>query len=141
MSVKFAAAKLREPVMHQTADGRRHSVALIVVAAPAWLASRKVAELAHASAIRRHNGNADRFQTHANSTPWRPRSAAPVGRKALLGRTNMRLLIGQQADRRLVRVIYARLGAAPEVQQVVDLPTMLAGTDKVLVCARAPSVL
>ncbi|MBV9061244.1 MAG: hypothetical protein JO296_13345 [Pseudonocardiales bacterium] len=64
-----------------------------------------------------------------------------MGRKALLGRTNMRLLIGQQADRRLVRAIYARLGAAPEVQQVVDLPTMLTGTDKVLVCARAPSVL
>ena len=37
-----------------------------------------------------------------------------MGREALLGRTNMRLLIGQQADRRLVRVIYARLGAAKE---------------------------
>ena len=58
----------------------------------------------------------------------------------LLGRTNMRLLIGQQADRRLVRAVYARLGAAPEVQQVVDLLTMLTGTDKVLVCARVDFV-
>ena len=54
----------------------------------------------------------------------------------LLGRTNMRLLIGQQADRRLVRAVYARLNATPEVNQVVDLLTMLTGTDKVLLCAR-----
>jgi cation diffusion facilitator family transporter len=54
----------------------------------------------------------------------------------LLGRTNMRLLIGQQAEPRLVRAVYARLGAAPEVKQVVDLLTMLIGTDKVLLCAR-----
>lgn len=54
----------------------------------------------------------------------------------LLGRTNMRLLIGQQADRRLVRAIYAHLTAKPEVDQVVDLLTMLTGTDKVLLCAR-----
>ena len=54
----------------------------------------------------------------------------------LLGRTNMRRLIGQQADRRLVRAIYAQLTAKPEVEQVVDLLTMLTGTDKVLLCAR-----
>jgi cation diffusion facilitator family transporter len=54
----------------------------------------------------------------------------------LLGRTNMRLLIGQQADGRLVRAIYAQLTAKPEVGQVVDLLTMLTGTDKVLLCAR-----
>jgi cation diffusion facilitator family transporter len=54
----------------------------------------------------------------------------------LLGRTNMRLLIGQQADLRLVRAVYARLSAAPEVKQVVDLLTMLIGTDKVLLCTR-----
>jgi cation diffusion facilitator family transporter len=54
----------------------------------------------------------------------------------LLGRTNMRLLIGQQADRRLVRAVYTRLNATPEVKQVVDLLTMLTGTDKVLLCAR-----
>jgi cation diffusion facilitator family transporter len=54
----------------------------------------------------------------------------------LLGRTNMRLLIGQQADERLVRAIYAKLAATPEVDQVVDLLTMLIGTDKVLLCVR-----
>jgi cation diffusion facilitator family transporter len=54
----------------------------------------------------------------------------------LLGRTNMRLLIGKQADRRLVRAVYARLSTTPEVKQVVDLLTMLTGTDKVLLCAR-----
>ncbi len=54
----------------------------------------------------------------------------------LLGRTNMRLLIGAQADERLVRAVYARLSATPEVGQVVDLLTMLTGTDKVLLCAR-----
>ncbi|MDQ2882345.1 MAG: cation diffusion facilitator family transporter [Actinomycetota bacterium] len=54
----------------------------------------------------------------------------------LLGRTNMRLLIGQQADRRLVRAIYAQLTAEPEVEQVVDLLTMMTGTDKALLCAR-----
>jgi cation diffusion facilitator family transporter len=54
----------------------------------------------------------------------------------LLGRTNMRLLIGRQADPRLVHAIHARLEATPEVDQVVDLLTMLLGTDKVLLCAR-----
>ena len=54
----------------------------------------------------------------------------------LLGRTNMRLLIGQQADLRLVRAVYARLNATQEVKQVVDLLTMLTGTDRVLLCAR-----
>jgi cation diffusion facilitator family transporter len=53
-----------------------------------------------------------------------------------LGRSNMRLLIGQQADPRLVRAIRARLEAQPEVEVVVDLLTMLIGTDQVLVCAR-----
>ncbi|HEY6422585.1 MAG TPA: cation diffusion facilitator family transporter [Pseudonocardiaceae bacterium] len=59
-----------------------------------------------------------------------------VGVAYLLGRTNMRLLIGRQADERLVRAIYSRLDATPEVDQVVDLLTMLMGTDKVLLCAR-----
>jgi divalent metal cation (Fe/Co/Zn/Cd) transporter len=54
----------------------------------------------------------------------------------LLGRTNMGLLIGQQADPRMIRAVYSRLSAKPEVQQVVDLLTMLLGTDKVLLCAR-----
>ncbi|MGH3672996.1 MAG: cation diffusion facilitator family transporter [Pseudonocardiaceae bacterium] len=54
----------------------------------------------------------------------------------LLGRTNMRLLIGQQADVRLVRAVHERLLAQPEVEQVVDLLTMLTGTDRILLCAR-----
>lgn len=54
----------------------------------------------------------------------------------LLGRTNMGLLIGRQADARLVRAIQAQLSVTPEVDQVVDLLTMLTGTDKVLLCAR-----
>lgn len=58
----------------------------------------------------------------------------------LLGRTNMRLLIGAQADRRLVRAVYSWLSAKPEVEQVVDLLTMLTGTDKVLLCVRVDFV-
>ena len=53
-----------------------------------------------------------------------------------LARTNMALLIGRQADPRLVRGISERLAEQPEVEAVVDLLTMLTGTDKVLVCAR-----
>lgn len=54
----------------------------------------------------------------------------------LLGRTNMNLLTGQQADHRLVSAIRDRLETAPEVEVVVDLLTMMTGTDQVLVCAR-----
>jgi cation diffusion facilitator family transporter len=54
----------------------------------------------------------------------------------LLGRSNMNLLIGRQADPRLVYAIRDQLAAAPEVDAVVDLLTMLTGTDRVLVCAR-----
>lgn len=54
----------------------------------------------------------------------------------LLGRSNMNLLIGRQADPRLVYAIRDRLAAAPEVETVVDLLTMLTGTDRVLLCAR-----
>jgi divalent metal cation (Fe/Co/Zn/Cd) transporter len=48
----------------------------------------------------------------------------------------MALLIGRQADPRLVRAIGRNLAEQPEVDEVVDLLTMLTGTDKVLVCAR-----
>ena len=58
----------------------------------------------------------------------------------LLGRTNMRLLIGVQADERLVRAVHAQLTAKPEIEHVVDLLTMLTGTDKVLLCARVDFV-
>jgi cation diffusion facilitator family transporter len=54
----------------------------------------------------------------------------------LLGRTNMNLLIGRQADSRLVYAVRDRLAGQPEVEAVVDLLTMLTGTDRVLVCAR-----
>lgn len=54
----------------------------------------------------------------------------------LLVRTNMNLLIGRQADIRLVRTIRERLADQPEVDEVVDLLTMLTGADRVLVCAR-----
>lgn len=54
----------------------------------------------------------------------------------VLGRTNRGLLIGRQADPRLVRGVREHLAAAPEIEAVVDLQTMLMGTDHVLVCAR-----
>jgi cation diffusion facilitator family transporter len=54
----------------------------------------------------------------------------------LLGRTNLGLLIGRQADPTIVRGARELLGAAPEVEVVVDLLTMVTGTDQVLLCAR-----
>jgi cation diffusion facilitator family transporter len=54
----------------------------------------------------------------------------------LLGRTNRGLLIGRQADTGMVRAIHSHLLAAPEIEAVVDLQTMLMGADQVLVCAR-----
>jgi cation diffusion facilitator family transporter len=54
----------------------------------------------------------------------------------LLGRTNMGLLIGRQADPEVVRQIRTSLLAEPEVEVVVDLLTMVTGTDRILLCAR-----
>lgn len=54
----------------------------------------------------------------------------------LLGRTNRDLLIGRQADRRLVEAVKLHLAAAPEVEVLVDLLTMTMGAEQVLVCAR-----
>jgi cation diffusion facilitator family transporter len=54
----------------------------------------------------------------------------------VLGTANKGLLIGRQADPRLVYAVRDRLAARPEVEQVVDLLTMQLGTDRVLVCAR-----
>ncbi|MBC6449808.1 cation diffusion facilitator family transporter [Actinokineospora xionganensis] len=54
----------------------------------------------------------------------------------LLGRTNAGLLIGRQASADLVYAIRDTLAAAREIEAVVDLQTMLIGTDRVLVCAR-----
>jgi cation diffusion facilitator family transporter len=54
----------------------------------------------------------------------------------ILGRTNKGLLIGRQADRRTVFALRDALAARPEVEQIVDLLTMMIGTDRVLLCAR-----
>ncbi|RSD19922.1 cation diffusion facilitator family transporter [Amycolatopsis eburnea] len=54
----------------------------------------------------------------------------------LLGRTNRGLLIGRQASPEIVRGVRDHLSAAPEIEAVVDLQTMLMGTDQVLVCTR-----
>jgi cation diffusion facilitator family transporter len=58
----------------------------------------------------------------------------------LLARTCMVLLIGRQADARMVRAVHTRLAEQPEVDDVVDLLTMLTGTDRVLLCARVDFV-
>lgn len=54
----------------------------------------------------------------------------------VLGLANLRLLIGQQADGRLLEALGTRLGDQPEVDAVVDLVTMSTGTGRVLLCAR-----
>jgi cation diffusion facilitator family transporter len=54
-----------------------------------------------------------------------------------LGLTNLRLLIGRQADPRVVTGVRKLLAAAPEIEAVVDLQTMVLGADQILVCARA----
>lgn len=58
----------------------------------------------------------------------------------LLGRACQGLLIGRQADARLVRAVWEWLERQPEVDDLVDVQTMLTGTDKVLVCARVDFV-
>jgi cation diffusion facilitator family transporter len=54
----------------------------------------------------------------------------------LLGRDTSDLLIGESADPELVVDVHARLAAAPEVAQVVELLTMHLGPETVLVAAR-----
>jgi cation diffusion facilitator family transporter len=58
----------------------------------------------------------------------------------VLGRTCEVLLIGKQADPRLLRAIEDRLEDQDEIVDVVDLLTMLIGTDRVLLCARVDFV-
>jgi cation diffusion facilitator family transporter len=58
----------------------------------------------------------------------------------LLGHTCKSLLIGRQADPRLVGSVWEFLERQPEVDDLVDLQTMLTGTDKVLLCARVDFV-
>jgi cation diffusion facilitator family transporter len=50
------------------------------------------------------------------------------------------LLVGQQADPRLIRAIEEWLEEQPEVDDVVDLLTMLTGTDSILLCCRVDFV-
>jgi cation diffusion facilitator family transporter len=54
----------------------------------------------------------------------------------LLGRINLGLLIGTQADPRMVKGIRDLLASAPEIDWVVDIVTLTFGKDRVLVCAR-----
>jgi cation diffusion facilitator family transporter len=54
----------------------------------------------------------------------------------LLARTNAGLLIGRQVDPAMLREIRRFLHDEPEVEVVVDLLTMVTGTDSVLLCAR-----
>jgi cation diffusion facilitator family transporter len=54
----------------------------------------------------------------------------------ILGGTNKGLLIGRQADGRTVYELRDALADRPEVEQVVDLLTMMIGTDQILLCAR-----
>jgi cation diffusion facilitator family transporter len=50
--------------------------------------------------------------------------------------TNKGLLIGRQAELRTVYDLRDALAERPEVEQVVDLLTMMIGTDQILLCAR-----
>ncbi|MFD1052505.1 cation transporter, partial [Kibdelosporangium lantanae] len=58
----------------------------------------------------------------------------------LLARSSRRLLLGRQADSRMVRSIELWLERQPEVDDVVDMLTMMTGTDRVLLCARVDFV-
>ena len=58
----------------------------------------------------------------------------------VLARACQALLVGRQADPRLLDEIVAFLEAEAEVDDVVDVLTMLAGVDNVLLCARVDFV-
>lgn len=58
----------------------------------------------------------------------------------VLARANEDLLIGKQADPRLIREIELWLEEQPEIVDVVDLLSMRTGTDSILLCARADFV-
>ena len=58
----------------------------------------------------------------------------------LLAQTCKTLLIGKQADLRLVQAVSRRLEAQQEVTDVVDLLTMMTGTNQILLCARVDFV-
>jgi cation diffusion facilitator family transporter len=54
----------------------------------------------------------------------------------VLGGTNKGLLIGRQANRRTVLALRDALAERPEVEQVVNILTMVVGTGQILLCAR-----
>jgi cation diffusion facilitator family transporter len=58
----------------------------------------------------------------------------------LLAQTCKTLLIGKQADLRLMQAISRWLEDQPEVVDVVDMLTMMTGTNRVLLCARVDFV-
>jgi cation diffusion facilitator family transporter len=57
-----------------------------------------------------------------------------------LARANQGLLIGMQADPRLLRAIESWLEEQPEVDDVVDVLSMMTGTDSILLCVRVDFV-
>ena len=57
-----------------------------------------------------------------------------------LARSCENLLIGKQADVRLIRAIEAWLEQQPEVDDVVDVLTMLTGSNTILLCVRVAFV-
>jgi divalent metal cation (Fe/Co/Zn/Cd) transporter len=57
-----------------------------------------------------------------------------------LAQTCKGLLIGKQADIRMVRAIEARLEEQPEILDLVDVLTMMTGVRRVLLCARVDFV-
>jgi cation diffusion facilitator family transporter len=63
-----------------------------------------------------------------------------LGVAVVLARSCEKLLIGKQADPRLLRAIERALEDKPEVVDVVDLLTMMTGTEQVLVGARVDFV-
>jgi cation diffusion facilitator family transporter len=63
-----------------------------------------------------------------------------IGVTIVLARACEGLLIGKQADPRLMRAIETWLEGQPEVDDVVDMLTMLTGTDSILLCLRVDFV-
>lgn len=59
-----------------------------------------------------------------------------IGAAFALAQTCKGLLIGKQADLRLVTEISASLERQPEVLDVVDVLTMMTGVDRILLCVR-----
>jgi cation diffusion facilitator family transporter len=63
-----------------------------------------------------------------------------VASSGALAQSCKSLLIGRQADPRLMRAIEARIEEQPEVDDLVDMLTMMIGTGQVLLCARVDFV-